>query len=108
MDISLHRVRCQVPEIRSFLMPSFDAELVKWDGPAAWYFVEVPAPHAPDFTGAFGRAPVIAVVDGRTWSTSVWRGGDGRWLLPVPRKIRRDKEDGDLVEVSVTLDTGRV
>jgi len=88
--------------------PSFDVQLVEWDGPAAWHFVEVPPVHAPDFAGAFGRVPVIATVDGATWRTSVWREKDGRWTLPVPKKVRRRKSDGDTVSACVEVDTARL
>ena len=73
---------------------------------AAWasYFAE----HAPDFAGAFGRVPVTATVDGIVWATSVWREREGRWLLPVPKKVRRGKADGDHVTASLALDTSRL
>lgn len=87
---------------------SFDAELVEWDGPAAWHFVRVPDELAPDFAGAFGRVPVIAIVDGITWKTSVWRDKNSGWLLAIPKKVRRGKGDGDVVTVSVEVDEGRL
>ena len=86
----------------------FDAELIEWTGPAAWHFVEVPADCAPDFAGSFGRVPVTATVDDHTWTTSVWRGRDGRWLLPVPKKVRRRKVDGDSVTASIDVDISRL
>jgi hypothetical protein len=86
----------------------FVARLEEWNGPAAWHFIEVPAEDAPDFAGAFGRVPVTATVDGKTWSTSVWREKDGRWLMPVPKKIRGGKGDGDLVGASLEVDTARL
>jgi hypothetical protein len=45
---------------------------------------------------------VVASVDGRSWKTSVWRDKGGRTLLAVPKKIRREKGDGDVVEVTIT------
>jgi hypothetical protein len=87
---------------------TFEAELVQWDGPAAWHFVEVPSDLAPDFAGAFGRVPVTATVDGTTWSTSIWRGNDGQWLLAVPKKVRRGKEDGDTVTAAIEMDPTRI
>jgi hypothetical protein len=44
---------------------------------------------------------VLAVVDGRSWETSVWRDRKHGTLLPVPKKIRGGKDDGDLVEVEL-------
>jgi hypothetical protein len=91
-----------------FVAHAFEGELTEWDGPAAWHFVEVPAQHAPDFAGAFGRVPVVATVDGTTWQTSVWRDKNAGWLLPVPKKVRRGKGDGDVVGVSIEVDDSRL
>ncbi|MFL6180260.1 MAG: DUF1905 domain-containing protein [Actinomycetes bacterium] len=87
---------------------TFEAELVAWEGPSAWHFVGVPPELAPDFSGAFGRVPVTAEVDGRTWSTSIWRGTDGRWLLAIPKKIRGRKGDGDWIRASIEVDADRI
>ena len=87
---------------------AFRGELFEWDGPAAWHFVAVPHEHAPDFAGAFGRVPVIATVDDFTWRTSVWHDKSERWLLPVPKKVRRGKGDGDPVLVSIEVDDSRM
>lgn len=86
----------------------FDATLVRWPGQAAWVFAPVPPEHAPDTAGAFGRVPVTATVDGRTWSTSVWRDRQAGWLLPVPARLRRGKGDGDVVTVEVEVDPTRL
>jgi hypothetical protein len=40
-------------------------------------------------------------VDGYEWSTSVWRGKDGRTLLAVPKAARAEKGDGDPVQVEI-------
>ena len=90
------------------MAPTFDAALVEWDGPSAWHFVEIPTDFAPDFAGAFGRVPVTADVDGHTWSTSVWRGKDGSWLLPVPKAVRGRKTDGDTITASIEVDADRI
>jgi hypothetical protein len=82
---------------------SFKAKLFKWPGAGGWHFVAVPEKHAPLATHAWGRTPVMAVVDGHEWKTSVWRGKDGRTLLAVPKRIRADKEDGDTVSVKLTF-----
>lgn len=87
---------------------AFTAELVEWDGSAAWHFVRVPDEHAPDFAGAFGRVPVIATVDDVTWSTSVWRDKNSRWLLAVPKKVRHGKVDGDVVTAAIEVDDTRL
>jgi hypothetical protein len=86
----------------------FVARLVRWSGPNAWVFAPVPEAQAPDAAGPFGRVPVIATVDGRQWATSVWRDRDAGWLLPVPRRIRGNKDDGDDVSVDLEVDVERL
>lgn len=79
----------------------FTTLLFKWSGPSAWHFATVPERFAPPATHAWGRTPVEATVDGHTWSTSVWRGKDGRVLLAVPAKVRGAKQHGDEVTVEI-------
>ncbi|MGY1728794.1 DUF1905 domain-containing protein [Geodermatophilus sp. SYSU D01062] len=86
----------------------FDVTLVRWPGAGGWVFAPVPEEHAPETAGPFGRVPVTATVDGRTWSTSVWRDRAAGWLLPVPARIRRGKDDGDVVTVDVEVDPVRL
>ncbi len=86
---------------------AFEATLVRYPGPAAWVVAPVPEEHAPPAAGAFGRTPVVATVDGVTWSTSVWRDRAGSWMLPVPARVRRGKDDGDVVVVELVVDGGR-
>lgn len=77
----------------------FDATLFRVDGKGGWTFAPVPEHLAPPVTAGWGRTPVVAVVDGREWRTSVWRERSGRTLLPVPKAVRRGKEHGDTVHV---------
>ena len=72
------------------------------------FFDPAEADAAPDFVGAFGRVPVIAEVDGVRWETSVWRDKSAGWMLPVPKKVRRGKADGDPVSVSIEVDASRL
>lgn len=87
---------------------TFEATLVRWPGAGGWVFAPVPQEHAPDAAGPFGRVPVTATVDGRTWSTSIWRDKKAGWLLPVPARIRSGKDDGDVVSVAITIDQARL
>ncbi|MEU5727350.1 DUF1905 domain-containing protein [Micromonospora sp. NPDC047738] len=87
---------------------SFPASLFRWSGAGGWVFAPVPDAYAPSAAGPFGRVPVVATVDGRTWSTSVWRDRRHGWLLPVPARIRAGKDDGDVVRVSVAIDHARM
>ena len=80
---------------------TFSAALFRYPGKGGWHFVPVPPRLAPPVTHGWGRTPVIATVDGVEWSTSVWRGKDGRTLLAVPTKVRGTKADGDCVKVEL-------
>lgn len=80
---------------------SFTAKLFTYPGKGGWTFVEVPEKVAPPPTHGWGRTPVSATVDGRSWNTSVWREKSGRSLLPIPRTIRGDKGHGDSVRVKL-------
>ncbi|WP_189336904.1 DUF1905 domain-containing protein [Actinoplanes ianthinogenes] len=86
----------------------FEAELVRWPGESGWVFAPVPVEHAPETAGAFGRVPVTATVDGRSWATSVWWDRQAGWLLAVPKKIRAGKDHGDVVRVEVEVDLSRL
>jgi hypothetical protein len=80
----------------------FEAVLFRAGGEASWTFAEVPPEHAPGLTLGWGRTPVAATVDGKSWQTSVWREKNGRTLLAVPRKIRGNKDHGDVVQIRLT------
>lgn len=79
----------------------FRAKLFRWPGPGGWHFAPVPEKHAPLATHPWGRTPVVAVVDGHEWKTSVWREKSGRTLLAVPKRVRGAKTDGDTVAVEL-------
>ena len=80
---------------------SFTAELFRVPGQGGWVFAVVPEQHAPGVTLGWGRTPVRATVDGRSWDTSVWREKSGRTLLAVPKKIRGEKDHLDSVDVAL-------
>ena len=84
-------------------MSAFTATLWRSPGPGGWTFATVPEEHAPPVTEGWGRTPVTATVDGLTWKTSVWRDKTHGTLLPVPKRVRRGKGEGDAVEVSLAL-----
>ena len=89
-------------------MPSittrFTSVLFRMPGKGGWTFATVPERSAPSVRHAWGRTPVVATVDGTRWRTSVWREKSGRTLLPVPRKVRGTKGDGDRVSVRLEFD----
>lgn len=79
----------------------FKAKLFRYPGPGGWTFARIPEKHAPPATHAWGRTPVRASVDGHAWETSVWRDKKHGTLLPVPKHIRGDRGDGDVVLVEL-------
>lgn len=90
------------------MIRKFKARLFRYPGPNAWTFVAVPKRFAVPITSGWGRTPVVATVDGHTWSTSVWWDTKRQaTLLAVPKRIRGTKEDGDQVEVSIAFDQTR-
>ena len=82
--------------------PHFTATLFKYPGKGGWHFVTVPPEHCPPEVGDWGRTPASATFDGQAHPTSVWRGKDGRTLLPVPRALRRGKSVGDTIAVTLS------
>jgi hypothetical protein len=79
----------------------FKTRLLKYPGPGGWTFAIIPKRHAPPATHPWGRTPVLARVDGQVWETSVWRDKTHGALLPVPKRLRGSKGDGDVVEVEL-------
>ncbi|MBX7208776.1 MAG: DUF1905 domain-containing protein [Verrucomicrobiaceae bacterium] len=87
----------------------FAATLFTIEGKGGWTFAPLPARLRPPVTGSWGMTPVIATVDGKTWETTIWRDTKrNRTLLPVPKKIRGSKGDGDKVAVELRLDRERI
>ncbi|MFZ4619493.1 MAG: DUF1905 domain-containing protein, partial [Bacteroidota bacterium] len=67
-----------------------------------WTFATVPKKYAPSSKLAWGRTPVIALMNGKEWCTSVWTEKSGRVLLPIPAKLRGPLGDGDTVVLELT------
>ena len=82
----------------------FESTLFRIPGKGGWVFAPVPDEHAPGVTIGWGRTPVHATVDGIAWDTSVWREKSGRTILAVPKHVRGDKDDGDVVDVILSYD----
>ena len=83
----------------------FRSTLVKYPGKGGWVFAPIPKKHAPPTTRPWGRTPVVAIVDGHEWTTSVWRDSKSSGsLLAVPARIRGTKGHGDRVTVELTFD----
>ena len=82
---------------------TFDALLWRSPGKGGWHFVTVPADLAPPPQFGWGRTPVRAEVNGRSWNTSTWHEKSGRTLLPVPKHVRQTAVEGDVVSVRMTF-----
>ena len=87
-------------------MSDFVSILFRSPGPGGWHFAPIPPERAPPVTRGWGRTPVIATVDGKTWQTSVWRDKNGKSVLAVPKKIRAGKGHGDAVTVRFEMRDG--
>jgi hypothetical protein len=92
----------------------FDAELWRWDGPAAWMFVSLPEPIADEIAdhvegqprAGFGSVKVEVRVGGSRWTTSVFPDSTrGTYLLPVKKSVRlaEDLDDGDILSVTLEV-----
>jgi hypothetical protein len=85
-------------------MRAFTTSLIRSRATSGWTFALIPKKRAPPVTRPWGRTPVIAVVDGYEWQTSVWRDSKhDRSLLAVPKRARGAKGDGDTVTVRLTV-----
>jgi hypothetical protein len=79
---------------------TFTAILFRYPGKGGWHFAPVPAAKAPSVRHAWGRSPVRATVDGKSWATSVWWDSQSkRTLLAVPKRMRQEKGEGDRIRV---------
>jgi hypothetical protein len=92
----------------------FDAELWLWEARRsdAWVFVSLPAGESEeirDLAGGlrrgFGSLRVRATIGTSTWTTSIFPGSGGGYVLPVKRPIRAAESlvVGDVATVIVEL-----
>jgi hypothetical protein len=93
---------------------TFDAELWIWDARRAdtWTFVSLPAAAAEEIrdraegsTRGFGSVPVRVTVGGSTWTTSIFPGNDGGYVLPIKRAVRKAEslDAGDTASLTVEI-----
>jgi hypothetical protein len=82
----------------------FKTTLRRIPGKGGWTYVTVPKKLAPPITRAWARTPIHATIDGVEWDTSVWRAKTGEGFLPIPKRVRGDKEEGARVTVEFTFD----
>lgn len=82
----------------------FKTTLQRVPGKGGWTYVSIPKKLAPPITRAWGRTPVTASVDGLEWTTSVFRSKDGKGFLPVPKRVRGDKDEGARVMIAFSYE----
>ncbi|HKT04559.1 MAG TPA: DUF1905 domain-containing protein [Rugosimonospora sp.] len=96
------------------MMVVFEAELWIWDARRvdSWTFVSLPADASAeirDRTGGvrrgFGSLRVRVTVGRSTWTTSIFPGSGGGYVLPVKRQVRKAEslDAGDVATVTVEL-----
>lgn len=91
----------------------FDGEVFRWDArqDAAWFFTAVPPELSEEIREiprpyrGFGSVRVRARVGASEWSTSVFPGSDGVYVLPLKKKVRDAESLFDGGAVSVHLET---
>jgi hypothetical protein len=91
----------------------FSAELWRYTGKAAWYFVTLPHEVADDVDEitsdtrrGFGSVRVEVTIGSSTWNTSIFPDTKSEsFVLPVKKAVRvaEDLDDGALVDVRLTL-----
>ena len=94
-------------------MHTFSAELWRYEGEAAWYFVSLPTGLAErirtenePFTKGFGAVRVSVRIGSSTWDTSMFPDqARDTYLLPVKKSVRRAErlDIGDMIPVELTV-----
>ncbi|WP_314502651.1 DUF1905 domain-containing protein [uncultured Microbacterium sp.] len=78
------------------MIVAFDGEIFRWEAreDAAWFFTAVPPELSADIREiprpqrGFGSVRVRARVGGSDWTTSIFPGSDGVYVLPLKKKVR--------------------
>jgi Domain of unknown function (DUF1905) len=93
---------------------TFTAELFRWQGDGAWFFVRLPVDVAEDLRdsltappGGFGSVRVEVRIGASHWATSVFPDkATGSYILPVKKAVRTAEGvgDGDPVTIDLALE----
>ena len=94
---------------------TFEAEVWRHDGEAAWYFLTLPFDVADDIeerhgrtTGGFGSVRVRVRIGATEWSTSLFPDNKRKsYVLPVKAAVRKAEHlaDGTSARVALTVVT---
>lgn len=91
----------------------FKLRLHIWDGPAPWYYFELPEKESLYIRKEFrhlhrgwGSLPVVAQIGDTTWKTSIFWEKKGQYLLFVKKEVRVKEKitNGPVVEIKIELD----
>lgn len=89
----------------------FAGEIWYWRGPAPWYFVTVPPPHADDLkaivgsvTYGWGMIPVEVRIGKTKWQTAMFP-KNGSYIVPIKASIRKAEKlaEGDNVTIQLAV-----
>lgn len=90
----------------------FSAALWRWEArPDLWVFVTLPLPQSQEIAdvprprAGFGAVPVRVRCGTSTWTTSIFPGEDGAYVLPLKKAVREAQglELGDVARFSLEL-----
>ena len=73
----------------------------------SWTIARLPKKFVIEAVHPFGRTPVVATLNGKSWTTSLWTEKSGETMIAVPKKVRGKFEAGDEVEISFVFDYDR-
>jgi len=83
---------------------TFKTSLVKLQ---SWIIAPLPKNIKIQAVHAFGRTPVLATMNEKTWKTSLWTEKSGETMIAVPKKVRGFLGEGDVVEITFEFDYDR-
>lgn len=83
---------------------TFKSTLIKLQ---SWYIAPLPNNIDIEAVHCFGRTPVIAKVNNKTWNTSIWTQKDGITMIAIPKKVRDKLIEGEEIEIHFEFDYDR-
>lgn len=88
----------------------FNGKIWRWQGPAPWYFVTVPAQQCHDLraisgsvTYGWGMIPVHVQIGKTAWKTSLFP-KDDRYIVPIKASVRKAENLAEGADVTIRLE----